>query len=313
MPRRTQSNSNELIRSYVPGDHKKNISRKKWDTFDIDIFNVHSEISSCAIPPINSHIFCYTSPEDFVLGSKRYRARVHVSGERVFEGNTKNDHCFLTPRLHDVHWDACSIDKNKVYKKTFLVILNEQLEKIALENFKVDPDLIEIIPNYGFRDAYLANAANALAKTDRTENKENRVYVETLTQSFNTHLMHHFTNRKLNKEQIKSAISSVGLRRINHFIKNNISEEISLDDLAQVAGMSPYYFIRQFQQTTGMPPHQYLIYERMRMAKNLLSKTNLSILDIALEIGYSSSSSFSYAFRKAFGVTPSFYRRDLKY
>jgi AraC family transcriptional regulator len=75
--------------------------------------------------------------------------------------------------------------------------------------------------------------------------------------------------------------------------------------------LSPYYFCRAFKQSFGIPPHRYHIKRRIERAKTLLADPASSVTDVALELGFSETSSFSAAFRHTACTTPSEYRRTL--
>ena len=108
------------------------------------------------------------------------------------------------------------------------------------------------------------------------------------------------------------SLPPAALRRVLDYIEENLAAELSLTDLAAVAGLSPYHFARGFRQDVGEPPHRYVLRRRVAMASGLLAKTNLPVADIAIRCGFSSASHFSTFFRKAFGTTPSRYRTDRK-
>jgi AraC family transcriptional regulator len=76
--------------------------------------------------------------------------------------------------------------------------------------------------------------------------------------------------------------------------------------------LSPYYFCRAFKQSLGMPPHRYHNSRRIEQAKTLLAKPELSVTNIGLTVGFSETSSFTAAFRKATGQTPTGYQRSLR-
>ena len=76
-----------------------------------------------------------------------------------------------------------------------------------------------------------------------------------------------------------------------------------------MAGLSQYHFIRAFKSTVGLPPYQYVLSERVRRAKGLLSKPDLSLGDVALAVGFSDASQLNRVFRKFVGGTPTSYRR----
>ena len=75
--------------------------------------------------------------------------------------------------------------------------------------------------------------------------------------------------------------------------------------------MSSYYFCRAFRQSLGLPPHRYHNHRRMERAKLLLAKPAPSVTDIGLTVGYSETSSFTAAFHKTTGLTPTAFRRTV--
>ena len=92
------------------------------------------------------------------------------------------------------------------------------------------------------------------------------------------------------------------------YINEHFSEEISVDLLANMFGLSTYYFIRVFKQDTGYTPHDYIVSRRMASARYLLKYTQLSVKEICFNTGFSSESVFCNAFKKQHGLTPQNYR-----
>ncbi|VVO65127.1 Exoenzyme S synthesis regulatory protein ExsA [Pseudomonas fluorescens] len=92
-------------------------------------------------------------------------------------------------------------------------------------------------------------------------------------------------------------------------METHLREEFRLGDLAHEAGMSEYHFSRLFKRATGHSPSQYFIKLRMTKAKQLLIETEMSIIDVCMEVGYSSASHFSQVFKREVGVPPSHYRK----
>ena len=95
------------------------------------------------------------------------------------------------------------------------------------------------------------------------------------------------------------------------YVSSRLSERIALTDIAGVLGVSPEHLTRSFRVVLGLPFHQYLLLERIASAKRLLTeRADLTITDVAFEVGFSSSSEFTRAFRRATGATPTTHRRE---
>lgn len=91
-------------------------------------------------------------------------------------------------------------------------------------------------------------------------------------------------------------------------IEQNPDAALTLGAMAREAGLSPYYFLRTFEQVTGVTPHQYILRVRLREAALRLIEEPSKILDIALNCGFGDISNFNRAFRREFGVSPRAYR-----
>ena len=94
-------------------------------------------------------------------------------------------------------------------------------------------------------------------------------------------------------------------RRISQYIDSHLGENISLEAMAEMAGLSVYHFSRAFRQSTGVAPHGYLLQRRIEHAARLLSRTELPLSEIALAVGFSDHSHFARHFRRLTGTTPS--------
>jgi AraC family transcriptional regulator len=101
-------------------------------------------------------------------------------------------------------------------------------------------------------------------------------------------------------------------KRIIEFMEAHLAENVSLNTLAGLARLSPYHFVRSFKQSFGEPPHRYWAARRMDRAKTLLANPRPSVTEIALDLGFSTTSGFSAAFHRVVGETPSNYRRTLE-
>ncbi|MFL5494583.1 MAG: helix-turn-helix domain-containing protein [Gemmatimonadales bacterium] len=103
---------------------------------------------------------------------------------------------------------------------------------------------------------------------------------------------------------VRGRLDARRLSRVTEFIEARLEGRLLLAELAQVAALSPFHFLRAFRRTTGLTPHAYVTARRMERALRLLSSTERPIPEIAARLGYANPVNFRRAFRKAFGVVP---------
>jgi AraC family transcriptional regulator len=112
------------------------------------------------------------------------------------------------------------------------------------------------------------------------------------------------------KPQVHGGLAAWQERTVFAFIEDHLAEPISLATLAQLARLSLYHFSRAFKQSFGAPPHRFHTSRRIERAKALLAKPAQSVTEIGFTMGFSEASSFTAAFRRETGQTPSSYRRS---
>jgi AraC family transcriptional regulator len=99
-------------------------------------------------------------------------------------------------------------------------------------------------------------------------------------------------------------------KRVAAYVEEHVADDIPLATLAELAQLSPFHFSRSFKHSFGMPPHRYHAHRRIERAKQLLADRKLSVTAIALDTGFSETSTFTAAFHRLTGQTPSRYRRN---
>jgi AraC family transcriptional regulator len=94
-------------------------------------------------------------------------------------------------------------------------------------------------------------------------------------------------------------------------METNMDQRISRENLADVAGLSVSHFAHQFRRSANARPYRYLLRRRIERGKRLLDNSKLSILDVALAVGFENHQHFTTAFRQVAGKSPSNYRHQL--
>lgn len=99
------------------------------------------------------------------------------------------------------------------------------------------------------------------------------------------------------------------LKRAIGFIKANLENPITLNEVADAAGLSPNYFAAQFRLATGLRPHEYILRERIHRAQEMLLDPNATPIEIALSVGFQTQAHFTTVFKRIVGDTPAHWRR----
>lgn len=105
----------------------------------------------------------------------------------------------------------------------------------------------------------------------------------------------------------------IAVERVVRVLKSQVQDVLSLEDMADIACLSPYYFSRVFHNIIGIPPGEFLATLRLDLAKRLLLTTSLSVTDICFEVGYSSLGSFTTRFTQLVGASPRQLRHRAKH
>ncbi len=113
----------------------------------------------------------------------------------------------------------------------------------------------------------------------------------------------------LNIDAAPTVSASKECFKLKRYMDTNYSEKITIDDLAKLSNLNKYYLIHAFNKYFGCSPINYLCRTRIRVAKELLTNSDLSISNISQSAGFSSQSYFSQCFIKDCGISPRDYRR----
>lgn len=115
---------------------------------------------------------------------------------------------------------------------------------------------------------------------------------------------HHIDN--IGKE-LSLPISVSQIQKAIHYIFENLDKKLSVAQIANEVGTNEMYLKSSFKSYTGETTYQFILKNRMGLAKQLIKKNDLTLTEVAMKVGFSSLSSFSQAFRKYHGVNPSQY------
>ncbi|MCA1850743.1 MAG: AraC family transcriptional regulator, partial [Acidobacteria bacterium] len=170
------------------------------------------------------------------------------------------------------------------------------------------PGGIEVVEKCAPNDIVIRSVGMALLAELESEGLSGRLYAESLANVLAVHLLRHYTASGSGAQRFTGGLSGQRLRQVLAFIADNYENDLSLTELAHVAGMSTFHFAREFKRTTGTTPHQYLIKFRIERAKALLAESEIPLVEVGFRSGFSHQSHFTRLFRRLTGTTPHSYR-----
>ncbi len=188
------------------------------------------------------------------------------------------------------------------------LFLDHLLITNAAENLKLSRN-IHLVETYQKQDPLIVQLCLSLLAESRSNESQGRLYAESLVQTLAIHLVRYYSTSNEVPELIKiGGLSGRKLRLVKEYIVEHLEEEVSLNEIAESAQLSPYHFARAFKRTTGLTPQQYLTQCRIEHAKELLSKGDLPLVEVGFRSGFKNQSHFTTLFRKFTTMTPKVWR-----
>jgi AraC family transcriptional regulator len=215
-----------------------------------------------------------------------------------------NGHTGISPAHHaqKMHWQG-DIEFIHLY-------LDPMLMQQAVSESERNKS-VEVMPQLKTSDPLIQSLGIALISELKFNKAGSRLYAETAGALLSVHLFQQYTAWKQVVKQYTNALSQGKLKQVLDYINTYLEQNLSLIELAALVHISPYHFARLFKQSTGMAPHQYVNKCRIKKAQQLLTRQDLSILEITHQVGFQSQSHFTTLFRRYLGVTPTAYRNSL--
>lgn len=163
----------------------------------------------------------------------------------------------------------------------------------------------------GFEDPIAAHLLAILSDEELLDDPGAPLLVGRALDLLCLHLLrqHGADGRPVRRSAARGGLAAWQLRRVTSHMMDRLDRPTTLQELADMAGLSRYHFCTAFRRTTGLPPHLWLNEQRMRQARRLLDDPALSISEVAMAVGYATPSAFTASFRRSVGITPSGYRR----
>jgi AraC family transcriptional regulator len=195
---------------------------------------------------------------------------------------------------------------------TCMLLTDRFIRRVAQEA-GANPDAFEVAPFFNTPDPHIERIGMSLLSEMKTRGLGGELFAESLANVLALHVLrHHSSLGRASRRRVGSAggFSRRSLERATDYINDNLSQKLTLAEIAEAAYMSPHHFARSFKKDTGLSPHRYVIRQRVERAKALLANTDLTVFEVARAVGFANHSHLSSHVRRLLGVSPGALRRD---
>lgn len=227
---------------------------------------------------------------EFAIGSdKRKELRMRPGDLQIVPANL----------LHWVRWG----------KSDFVLLFLDQELVAESSTDLVGSRFFEVVPRLQLRNPLIEQLVLALKHEAESGGWGGQLYAEALATVLSVQLLRIAADQDLPPcIETRGQLSKATARRVAEYIEANVAGNITLGELANMAGMGRQHFGFAFKNTFGYPPHKYVLARRVERARCDLAGTDLSIAEIAYAAGFSSQSHLTTTFRRMYGLTPRRYR-----
>ena len=138
-----------------------------------------------------------------------------------------------------------------------------------------------------------------------------RLFLDSVEQALAVALVNGYGVRHCSARVYRGGLTPARLRKVTELMQAKIEEEITLQELAQCAGLSTAHFSETFRKSTGESPHQFVQRQRVERAKEMLREAEMRVLDVAVACGFKTQQHFARVFRRVCGASPTEYRYEV--
>jgi len=297
----TTRSSSEGLDDLVPGARLASGRGLAWKDLLIQIFERDRHQESLLIPAV---------PEPLIVWILSGRAMVEereLHGEWTASSVAAGDF-FLTNATepYELRWTA---DGGQPFAVMHIHLGLPLLKRAVVELLGKDAE-VALRDVSGEQDGELSALLGLLRAELVSTASPSPLFVQGLAQGLAVHLVRRYGAQARTRQRPRGGLPAFKLRQVTGMMQARLAREFELAPLARAAGLSEFHFARAFKRSTGYPPSQYFIRLRMARARRLLRETSRPIIEIGLEVGYSSPSHFAQVFRRESGLRPSEYRGE---
>lgn len=226
-------------------------------------------------------------------------------GGRWFRGTAVHGDIDIIPSNTPARWEM--LEKNETAE--LLISLPALLLDRATTDMRGSASPIELRNRHQIRDSELETLCWAIQREMQGAYPSGRLYLDGLGLAVASRLVSRHSSVQNALGTPKGVLDGHRLKRVLAFIEDQLTEDLSLDQIASVAGMSSSHTRALFRRAMCLPLHQFILKRRVELGRSMLLHSSLSVAEIAQRAGFAHQSHMTRHMRKILGVTPSDLRR----
>jgi AraC family transcriptional regulator len=138
-----------------------------------------------------------------------------------------------------------------------------------------------------------------------------QLFLDSVEQALALALVNGYAVRRPSPQRCRGGLGPARLRRVTELVHAKIEDDLTLNDMAESAGLSIAHFCQMFRKSTGESPHQFVLRHKVQRAKKMLREAETRVLDVAVACGFKTQQHFARVFRRMCGASPTEYRQEL--
>lgn len=296
-----ESTSAESFERYVGGKCLRASSGPAWRDIKAWLIAPQRNTGTVPLPAVSEPFLAWS-----VSGEVDFQER---EGDGSWVTNRiKKGSFFLTSggAPYECRWKAVT---NEPFISMHVSIELPLLQRATEEVFGRDAPKAQLKNLSAFTDVKLDGLMERLHE-ELMRRQASPLFLQGIAQAIAIHLARNYAETTNESRSGSPSLPGYKLRQITDWMAENVAEEFHLEQLAAQVGLSKFYFNRLFKSAMGVSPSHYQINLRMDSARQLLRETKKSVVEIALDVGYSNPSHFAQLFRRETGLSPSDYRQQ---
>ncbi len=283
----------DQIPLWVPGELTVSNPIAGWGS--VNVRGYRYEGSDVEVPPL----------QDFMIVAYRHgTTAIRRQADRKWTNTTvRPGDISLMTRAVESHW-VWSDDVEVVH----VYLSPDEVGTVCRQMYERDVEEVRLRDVLRADDPAIHRAAMALATEAAQGGAGSGLLIDSITCQLSVHILRRYADVLFRETSGEEGLTLKQERVVRDYIHHHLDQKVSLDDLAASVALSRFHFSRRFRRSVGFSPHEFVIRQRVELAKMLLSRTNARVLDVVSRCGFADQSHLTRVFKKYVGVTPGKYR-----